>query len=232
MSLRRLCPSCQAKLPPLALECPVCGLPVPRQAPLRPLLFQASGLTGRREEAPRQAISAPAFGRVAPVPLAADAETEPLPSPSFMGLEEPSRVPMLPAEPGISSLWVLARLEFLEATALLGLNLVLALLVRLSAGAPLTRIYGELWFLLLVLHLAISWAFFMVPITLTGQSLLMARAGLLVDADQPERRLSFSLFHLLSVMFFPFSFLCMVLIPGHRTLSELVTGQEIMAQSR
>ena len=54
------------------------------------------------------------------------------------------------------------------------------------------------------------------------------RAGFVLDTTQPERRLSFSVFHLLSALCFPLSFLCMVLTPEHRSLAELLTGQELM----
>jgi hypothetical protein len=49
-----------------------------------------------------------------------------------------------------------------------------------------------------------------------------------VDADQPERRMAFSVLHLISATAFPVSFLCMVLTPDHRTLAELLSGLEIL----
>ena len=78
------------------------------------------------------------------------------------------------------------------------------------------------------MHFVLSWAALMVPLALTGQSPMMGRFGLQLGANQPERRLAFSLFHLLSVTVFPLSFICMVLTRNHRTLAELLTGQEIV----
>jgi hypothetical protein len=233
VSARRPCPSCQARLGPLALECPVCGLRLERPPLPRPLLFQASVFSHRgdppvRTLAPRPtAITAPALGRVAPVavadpPATLDSSERLLPEAPPEALEEGD---------GASSFWVLARLEFGEALCVLTLNALLWGVVALSAGAPAGRVYGELWHLMVLLHLAVSWAFFMIPLTLTGQTPLMGSQELLLDADLPERRLSFSLFHLLSVLLFPVSFLCMVLTPGHRTLAELLTGQEILMRT-
>jgi hypothetical protein len=129
-----------------------------------------------------------------------------------------------------SSFLPLAKVEIAEALVLLLLNAVLmgfiSLLVRTSPG----RLYGELWVYLLPLHASISWVVLMVPLVLTGQTLLMGAFGLLVDCDHPERRLSFSIFHLVSVLLFPVSLLCLLLSPGHRTLAEILTGQEIMAR--
>jgi hypothetical protein len=68
----------------------------------------------------------------------------------------------------------------------------------------------------------------MVPLVLVGQSPMMGIQGLLLDTDLPERRMSFSLLHLVSVLCFPVSFLCMVLTPNHRTLAELLSGLEIL----
>ncbi len=226
---RQVCPSCQSRLTPLALECPVCGLPLSRGAHPRPLLFQASALTGKPlKEVPGSALAAPALGRIGPVEVpGVPAEPEPL------GLEtaEPVAIEAFEPPPASSSFLMLARLEVLEALLLAGLNGLVLLVVWLSAQAPLGRIYGELWHLLLVLHLALSWALFLIPVTLVGQSPLMGRFGLVVDAELPERRLAFSLFHLVAVVLFPVSFLCMVLTPAHRTLAEWMTGQEILLKA-
>jgi len=67
-----------------------------------------------------------------------------------------------------------------------------------------------------------------VPLVLVGQSPMMGMEGLLLDSDQPERRMSFALLHLVSALAFPISFLCMVLTPNHRTLAELLSGLEIL----
>ncbi len=195
----------------------------------RPLLFQASALQGKTERNPhQQAISVPALGRVAPVIMESpepDEDFDPLPEwsrpPSQPTLQSP------PASDGGDSFWPLAKLEFLEAMGLLAANLLLAAFTWVQTGM-LTQAYSELWHFLLPMHFVLSWAALMVPLALTGQSPMMGRFGLQLGANQPERRLAFSLFHLLSVTVFPLSFICMVLTRNHRTLAELLTGQEIV----
>ncbi|MBP1628742.1 MAG: hypothetical protein H6Q00_3217 [Holophagaceae bacterium] len=195
----------------------------------RPLLFQASALQGKVERDPhQQAISVPALGRVAPVVLETpetDEEMDPLPE-----------WPRMPSQPILSppqskddgdSFWPLAKLEFMEAIAMVGVNLVLAAFTWIQTGA-LSSAYAELWHFLLPMHFVLSWTLVMVPLALTGQSPMMGRFGLQLSAVQPERRLAFSLFHLLSVTVFPLSFICMVLTRNHRTLAELLTGQDIV----
>lgn len=226
MAPRRTCPSCQHRLSPFAAECPVCGLAVERQALPRPLLFQASALqVGAGPRRPSSAIATPALGRIVPVAVDELPPAEPAPERSLLltlprgGLE----IPSTPA----SSFWLLARLEAGEALLLVTLNLLLGvlatLLMRVGPGAA----YPALWPYLAPLHFAVSWAPLMVPIVLIGQSPVMAMLGLRLAAEQPERRVAFSLFHLLSVSLFPLSFLCMVLTPNHRSLAELLTGLEI-----
>lgn len=234
---RKTCPSCGHRLSPLGVECPVCGLNLGGHVLPRPLLFQASAFQASAispksaptstpaTAAPHQGIVSPALGRVAPVPM-----------------EEPDRAPGRPgqalrlplsealeseAEVSNSSFWALVKLEISEAATLFLINALLALVVSWQLGAPIARCYGELWPYLVSLHLAFSWAMVLVPMVLTGQSLFMVPMGLLLASEQPERRLAFSLFHLFSVLAFPLSFLCMVLTPNHRTLAELLTGQEI-----
>jgi hypothetical protein len=214
----------------------VCGLGLARRVLPRPLLFQAGALQAKPVQEPRRAVvSAPALGRVDPVFLD-ESEPEALPiEPSRVVavLTEPSAAQLgsepLP-EPPAESFWPLVRLEITEAGVLLALNLVVALGASWLAGVSLGRFYGELWHFLVPVHFAISWAFEMVPITLVGQSPSMGSLGLLLDSVQPERRIAFSLFHLISVALFPVSFFCMVLTPYHRTLAELLTGQEILAR--
>jgi hypothetical protein len=210
----------------------VCGLPLARQALPRPLLFQASALRATPlQESRKGAISAPALGRVAPLTM-----PEPKPEavreiPPALPAADVSRVVQSLApvpESSMESFWPLVRLEVTEACVLLGINVLLALLASWLVGATIPRLYGELWHFLLPIHVAVSWAFEMVPITLAGQSPVMGSLGLLLDATQPERRIAFSLFHLISVAVFPVSFLCMILTPYHRTLSEVLTGQEIL----
>jgi hypothetical protein len=216
----------------LALECPVCGLTLARQALPRPLLFQASALqTKPVQESRKTAVSAPAWGRVTPVVV--DQPDTPYEA-HAQALSGPPPASALPARTGTEamteSFWPLVRLEITEAGILLCINGILILLVSWMAGAGPMRIYGELWPFLLPVHFAISWAFEMVPITLVGQSPFMGSLGLLLDSVQPERRIAFSLFHLISVLLFPLSFLCMILTPYHRTLAEVLTGQEILSR--
>lgn len=229
----RACPSCRHKLSPFVLECPVCGLTLERQALPRPLLFQASALHSRSAGPSRrpQALSAPALGRVAPVlpvevPAVRDlSPVEPLPLPEPAEALQADEA----SEEGFTvSFWPLARLELAEGLILAGLNALLALLACLLARLGPGRLYGELWPLLVPVHAAVSWAFFMVPVALAGQTLLMARWGWLVEAPHPERRLAFSLFHLVSVVLFPVSFACLLLSREHRTLAELLSGQELL----
>lgn len=173
------------------------------------------------------AISAPALGRVDPVAVA---EPDAVQEAVTAIAESPRAGPANDLVPEPESFWPLVRLEVTEAGVLLGLNIVLALAASWLAGVSLPRLYDELWHFLVPVHFAISWAFEMVPITLVGQSPVMGSLGLLLDSAQPERRIAFSLFHLISVALFPVSFFCMVLTPYHRTLAEILTGQEILAR--
>ncbi len=230
-TVRSQCPSCHHRLSPFAVECPVCGLSLARQALPRPLLFQASALQHSAPAAARrQAISAPALGRVAPVLL--DESAPPVPEPHSPALPLPPSPPVPELQAPETSFWPLVRVELAEFLILAILNGLFGLLAAALCGAGLGRLYGELWPFLLPVHLGLSWAFIMVPMALTGQSPVMGSLGLLLDTGQPERRLAFSVFHLLSVALFPASFLCLVLTPEHRTLAELLTGQEILARPR
>ena len=211
------------------MECPVCGLAVTRQPLPRPLLFQASAL--RASAVPRddrQGLSAPALGRVEPLTV-----LEPLdPAPTVPAMAEEPRA-ALGSDPGadldvLDTFWPVVRMEGVEFLALLLLNLLLAIAARLASGAPIARLYAEFWPYLLPVHTAVSWAFLMVPLVLVGQSPMMGLMRLSVDTDQPERRMAFSVLYLTSATAFPVSFLCMVLTPDHRTLGELLSGQEIL----
>lgn len=211
----------------------MCGLGLARRALPRPLLFQAGALQSKPVQEPRKTgISAPALGRVDPVAVI---EPEPFqgPAPAFAAppctVHEEMRE-TAEDDTSAESFWPLVRLEVTEAGLILGINLVVALLASLMAGVSPARLYAELWEFLLPVHVAISWIFEMVPITLVGQSPVMGSLGLLLDSAQPERRIAFSLFHLVSVLLFPVSFFCMILTPCHRTLAETLTGQEILAR--
>lgn len=196
------------------------------------MLFQASGIhasTSAPPPAPR-VISTPALGRVTPLDIEVPIPEAP---PQALPPEEPPAPAALPLDPPQdSTFWRLVRLEASEALLLVLLNAFLALLSVLMSGAPLGRTYGELWPFLLPVHACTSWALLMVPLVLAGQSPLMGTLGIRLEASQPELRMSFSLFHLLSVLSFPLSFLCMVLTPAHRTLAELLTGQELVLDAR
>jgi len=211
------------------VECPVCGLSLTRESLPRPLLFQASALQHHSTPAePRtQALSSPALGRIAPVTIH-DSEPPTLEHLTLKMPELPAQPP--PADIPETSFWPLVRVEFMELLLLILINGLFMVLASLLCRAAIGRTYGELWPFLVPVHLCLSWAFVMVPLALTGQSPMMGPHGLLLDTSQPEKRLAFSLFHLLSVGLFPLSFLCMVLTPDHRTLAELLTGQEILAR--
>ena len=207
----------------------MCGISLTQQALPRPLLFQASAIQhSAPPEERKQALSVPALGRVTPVvipepqlpPLEPVTPALPLPPP------QPSKAP----EVLETSFWPLVRMELSELLILALLNGLFGLLAGALARIPLGLLYGELWPFLVPVHLCVSWAFVMVPMALTGQSPMMGSQGLLLDSGQPEQRLTFSIFHLLSVAVFPVSFLCQVLTPNHRTLAELLTGQEILAR--
>ncbi len=226
---RRTCPSCKTHLSPLAAECPECGLALapPRQG--RPLLFQASALAQVVMEPPSRTLTAPALGRVAAVAVeVAPGELErpyPLPTPttavvqSTHGAEEPS-----------ASFWPLVKVEVTEAL-LLGLVQGLALLLPAwLLGLSPSRLLVGAWPLIIPYLLATSWIFFMAPLVLTGQSPMMGAFGVTLPENTPERRMTFSLVHLISVACFPLSFFCMVLSPRHQTLGELLSGQELLSR--
>lgn len=230
---RRACPSCHHRLSPLAVECPVCGLGFGQRSLPRPLLFQASALLNAPPTvAASQALRAPALGRVAPVRVgpaepAFPSQPEPPPAPTFDAYAQTSPFPVEDGD-SATSFWPLVVLEAAEFLALICLNLLVAGLVTLTSAGSLSRTYSELWPFLLPLHFIVSWVMVMVPMVLTGQTLLMAPRGIMLDSEQPERRIAFSLLHLVSIAAFPLSFLCLVLTRDHRTLAELLSGQEVL----
>ena len=233
MNLRTHCPSCHQRITPLALECPQCGLGLARQPLPRPLLFQASALkTSGPARGERHTLSTPALGRVEPMTILERVppgeETPQTFQDPGMALEAPAAIAPA-ADPGLSdSFWPVVKMEALEFLVLLALNGVLALVACMMAGGPPALVYRTLWIYILPVHAAISWAYLMVPLVLVGQSPMMERQGLLLDTVLPERRMSFSLLHLVSAVCFPVSFLCMILTPNHRTLAELLSGLEIL----
>ena len=228
--IRRICPSCQTRLSPLAAECPECGLALapPRQG--RPMLFQASALAQASFEPPPRTLRAPALGRVAPVaveiqpeelerPAEPEAIPAPMPSQPTLGSEEPA-----------ASFWPLVKVEATEALLLAFVQGLALLLPGLVLGISPTRLLLGAWPLVLPYLAATSWIFFMAPLVLTGQSPMMGFFGVTLPENTPERRMAFSLVHLLSVVCFPLSFLCMVLGPRHQTLAELLSGQELLSR--
>ena len=216
------------------MECPVCGLLLGQRALPRPLLFQASAIHGGKEAGSRsQAIATPALGRVAPVAVDSLPPVESVAAENQVRTLAAGGLSLGAAQAGpASTFWLLTRLEAAEAVLLALLNLALALLVLLLLRVGPGLAYPALWPYLGPLHFAVSWTLLMIPLVLIGQSPLMSLLGLRLAAEQPERRMAFSLFHLLSVVLFPLSFLCMVLTPNHRSLAELLTGQEILCSPR
>ncbi|GLH73241.1 hypothetical protein GETHLI_17430 [Geothrix limicola] len=227
---RRTCPSCHTRLSPLAAECPECGLALapPRQG--RPLLFQASALAQASFQTPARALTAPALGRVAPVTVEISPEElerpggpEPTPSPA------PAQ-PTLGAQEPASSFWPLVKVEASEALLLVFVQALAMLLPALVLGVSPNRLFTGAWPLVLPYLVAVSWMLFMAPLVLTGQSPMMGTFGVTLPENSPERRMAFSLVHLLSVVCFPLSFLCMVLSPRHQTLAEWLSGQELLSR--
>jgi len=121
----------------------------------------------------------------------------------------------------------LARMEILEAVILLAVNGFLAFLALWQLKMSASQAYSTFWLLLGLVHLLVSWAYFALPILLSGSSVAMLMVGLGIADVQPEKRLFFSVFMLLSVALVPLSFLCMVLTSSHATLAEILTGQEV-----
>lgn len=237
--VRRTCPSCQTRLSPLAAECPECGLALAPARQGRPMLFQASALAQVSFEAPPRALTAPALGRVAPVTVeVAPDELVPAsasdggPQGAEHGGLEASRgaLPAQESQEPIASFWPLVKVEASEAVLLTLVQGLAILLPAWSLGVSPTRLFTGAWPLVLPYLVAVSWILFMAPLVLTGQSPLMGLFGVTLPENSPERRIAFSLVHMLSVLCFPLSFLCMVLSPRHQTLGELLSGQELLAR--
>jgi len=225
---RRLCPSCQTRLSPLAAECPECGLALAPPRLGRPMLFQASALAQASYEPPPRSLTAPALGRVAPVAVEvspdelrrpAEPAPPPVPAQPALGTQEPA-----------ASFWPLVKVEAAEALLLLLVQALALALPAWALGVPPARLLLGAWPLVVPYLLATSWALFMVPLVLAGQSPMMGTFGVTLPENTAERRMTFSLVHLLSVACFPLSFLCMILSPRHQTLAELLSGQELLAR--
>ena len=147
------------------------------------------------------------------------------------GPESPGpSLPALGSQEPAASFWPLVKVELTEA---LLLTLVQGLALALPAwalGIPPARLLQGAWLLVVPYLLATSWVFFMAPLVLAGQSPMMGFFGVTLPENTAERRMTFSLVHLLSVVCFPLSFLCMILSPRHQTLAELLSGQELLAR--
>ncbi|MBK8573020.1 MAG: hypothetical protein KA743_01405 [Geothrix sp.] len=226
---RRLCPSCQTRLSPLAAECPECGLALapPRQG--RPMLFQASALAQASYEPPPRSLTAPALGRVAPVAVEVDPDELQRPGEATPLAPAPPQ-PALSSQEPAASFWPLVKVEAAEALLLVVVQGLALALPAWVLGIPPARLLLGAWPLVIPYLLATSWAFFMVPLALAGQSPMMGTFGVTLPENTAERRMTFSLVHLLSVVCFPLSFLCMILSPRHQTLAELLSGQELLAR--
>ena len=193
------------------------------------MLFQASALAQAAFDPPPRALTAPALGRVAPV--AVEVSPEELERPTAPGPMSvaASRSTLSVQEPA-ASFWPLVKVEVSEAL-LLALTQALALLLpALTLGLSPARLFLGAWPLVFPYLVAVSWIFFMAPLVLTGQSPMMGRFGVTLPENTPERRMTFSLVHMISVLCFPLSFLCMVLGPRHQTLAELLSGQELLSR--
>ncbi len=208
------------------------ALAPPRQG--RPLLFQASALAQAAFDHPPRALTAPALGRVAAVTVEVSPEELVFSAASDAAPDaEPSRgVPpaSLESQEFAASFWPLVRVEASEGLLLLLVQGVALLLPAWALGiSPLRLILGA-WLFVVPYLIAVSWILFMAPLVLTGQSPLMGFFGVTLPENTPERRITFSLVHMLSVFCFPLSFLCMVLSPRHQTLAEMLSGQELLAR--
>ena len=226
---RRTCPSCHTRLSPLVAECPECGLALapPRQG--RPLLFQASALAQVSFDPPARTLNAPALGRVAPVTV--DVQPGELVRPGRLEPPPASVLqPSLETQEPAASFWPLVKVEATEALLLLLVQGLALLLPAWSLGVSPFRLFLGAWPMLLPYLVATSWMLFMAPLVLTGQSPMMGFFGVTLPENTPERRITFSLVHLLSVACFPVSFFCMVISPRHQTLAELLSGQELLSR--
>ena len=226
---RRTCPSCHSAVSPLAAECPECGLALAPPRRGRPLLFQASALAQAAYDSPPRTLLAPALGRVAPVAVEVTADELERPD-GAIPLPPPDRQSTLGTQEPAASFWPIVSVEATEAVLLALVQGVALLLPAWALGVSPARLLLGAWPLVVPYLLATSWLFFMAPLVLTGQSPMMGFFGVTLPENTPERRMTFSLVHLLSVTCFPLSFLCMVLGPRHRTLAELLSGQELLAR--
>ena len=196
------------------------------------MLFQASALAQVSFDLPARALTAPALGRIAPVAIeVAPDELQRAPEPpetTPMGAGA-SRPTLREQEP-VASFWPLVKVEVAEAGLLVLLQTLALALPAWVLGASPVRMLAGAWPFVIPYLLGTSWVFFMAPLVLTGQSPLMGAFGVTLAENSPERRIAFSLVHLLSVLCFPLSFLCMILSARHQTLAELLSGLELLSR--
>ncbi|WLT31732.1 hypothetical protein [Geothrix sp. PMB-07] len=197
----------------------------------RPLLFQASALAQARFDAPPRALTAPALGRVAPVSVEVRPEELERTEEAGLPLVPPAPLqPSLGSQESAASFWPLVKVEATEALLLLLVQGLALLLPAWVVGVGPGRLFNGAWPMVVPYLFGVSWMLFMAPLVLTGQSPMMGFFGVTLPENTPERRMAFSLVHMVSVLFFPLSFLCMVLSPRHQTLAELLSGQELLAR--
>ncbi len=178
---------------------------------------------------PPRTLTAPALGRVAPVTVEISPEELERPG-NAKPLSVPANKPNLGIEEPAASFWPLVKVEATEALLLALIQGLALLLPALALGVSTTRLLEGAWPMVLPYLFTVSWILFMAPLVLTGQSPMMGFFGVTLPENTPERRMAFSLVHLLSVLCFPLSFLCMVLGPRHQTLAELLSGQELLSR--
>lgn len=180
-------------------------------------------------EPPSRTLTAPALGRVAPVAVEVNLDELERPRPLGPPPEATIRPSLGTLEPS-ASFWPLVKVEATEALLLALVQGLALLLPGWVLGVSPLRLFLGAWPVVIPYLLATSWILFMAPLVLTGQSPMMGFFGVTLPENTPERRMTFSLVHLLSVACFPLSFLCMVLSPRHQTLAELLSGQELLAR--
>ncbi|MCL1893774.1 MAG: hypothetical protein FWG02_06030 [Holophagaceae bacterium] len=216
---------------PLTTECPVCGIQLSREPLKRPLLFQFSKAIGKSKQKYLDNVT-PVSVENDSLPDSTPTQTEP--PVAALDVEQNDAVSKVVSREdqffelaAKSTFWRLVRMELLDAIILFIINTFMTTVVcwqlKLSPGTA----YADYWSFLIPFHLLVSWSYFMLPILLSGSSIAMLIVGFGIADAQPEKRLSFSLFMLISVVLVPFSFLCMALSPAHITMAELLTGQEI-----
>lgn len=166
------------------------------------MLFQASALAQAAFDSPSRALTAPALGRVAPVTV--EVNPEELERRGTQGVPPASAVqPSLGAQEPSASFWPLVKVEATEALLLILVQGVALGLPAWVLGVSPLRLFLGAWPLVVPYLVATSWILFMAPLVLTGQSPMMGTFGATLPEHAPERRMTFSLVHMLSVACFP-----------------------------